>query len=161
MQTEPIAGGAVPSGTVHGLGVCDALRIELLPVQLPWLIDELEEMRGPLEEALGCASPGDEAAALRYELRLLRRLRAQLPPAGHAGPFTLVGPAVMVGEVVRGTLRNVAAALAELAQARPAADPEPLRATAAAAAAWTRTCLDCRAVEAFSFDPEAEPHGIW
>ena len=41
MQTEAIAGGAAPSGTVHGLGVCDALRVELQPCQLPWLIDEL------------------------------------------------------------------------------------------------------------------------
>ena len=60
--------------TVSGLGVCDALRLELAPVQLPWLADELDEMRGPLDEALARARADDaaeDAAGHKYELRLL------------------------------------------------------------------------------------------
>ena len=52
MQGKPIAVGDPPTGNVRGLGVCDVLEVEIAPVQLPWLIDELDEMRGPLEEQL-------------------------------------------------------------------------------------------------------------
>lgn len=147
--------------TVSGLGVCDALRVELASVQLRWLADELDEMRGPLEEALLRAradeSP-DEAAAHEYELRLLRMMRAQL---ADDRTTVFVGPTGMVDEAVRGALRNVVGALAELVGERDFADGERLRETAAAAEAWVRTFVDLRAVVAFNFDPEAEPSQPW
>ena len=147
--------------TVSGLGVCDALRLELEPVQLPWLADELDEMRGPLEEALARAREAgseDEATAHAYELRLLRMMRAQL--GDRPAPLVFVGPTGMVDEAVHGTMRNVVGALAELAHGS-AADPRRLRDAAAAADAWVRTFLDLRAVVAFNFDPEAEPSRPW
>jgi hypothetical protein len=154
---------AVVRRSVSGLGVCDALRLELEPVQLPWLADELDEMRGPLEEALARArteGTEDEAAAHRYELRLLRMMRAQIPDARAAAPMVFVGPTGLVDEAVRGTMRNVVGALAELAHGA-SAEPGRLRDAAAAADAWVRTFLDLRAVVAFNFDPEAEPSQPW
>lgn len=147
--------------TVSGLGVCDALRLELAPVQLPWLVDELDEMRGPLEEALLRAradEAADDVAAHEYELRLLRMMRAQLAD-GRTTVF--VGPTGMVDEAVGGAMRNVVGALAELVGDRDVADGERLRETAAAADAWVRTFVDLRAVVAFNFDPEAEPSRPW
>jgi hypothetical protein len=171
MQAEAIAGGATSSGTVRGLGVCDALSVELQPCQLPWLIDELEEMRGPLEDELqrlrcGCdGGDREELERSEYELRLLRMVRAQLPGAGRQErPVELVGPSGMIGEVALNTMRHVVDVLSDLAHARPAADPQVaarLRDTAAAANAWVRTVLDCRAVEAFSLDPDADPTAAW
>jgi hypothetical protein len=147
--------------TVSGLGVCDALRLELAPVQRPWLADELDEMRGPLEEALLRARADDaaeDAAAHQYELRLLRMMRAQL---ADDRTTVFVGPTGMVDEAVRGALRNVVGALAELVHDREAADGDRLLETAAAATAWVRTFVDLRAVVAFNFDPEAEPSRPW
>jgi len=70
---------------VSGLGVCDVWRLELWP----WLVDELEELRGPLEEALQHARAkqavdhsealADEVCAREYDLRRVRAMRAQLP----------------------------------------------------------------------------------
>jgi hypothetical protein len=148
-------------GTVCGLGVCDALKLELAPVQLPWLADELDEMRGPLEEALLRAraeESADEAAGHEYELRLLRMMRAQLVDDRST---VFVGPTGMVDEAVRGAMRNVVGALSELVHDRDRADEERLRETAAAANAWVRTFVDLRAVVAFNFDPEAEPSRPW
>jgi hypothetical protein len=148
-------------GTVCGLGVCDALRLELAPVQLPWLADELDEMRGPLEEALLRAradESADEAAGHEYELRLLRMMRAQLVDDRST---VFVGPTGMVDEAVRGAMCNVVGALSELVHDRDGADEERLRETAAAANAWVRTFVDLRAVVAFNFDPEAEPSRPW
>jgi hypothetical protein len=149
------------SRTVSGLGVCDALRLELTPVQLPWLADELDEMRGPLEEALLRAradEAADDAAAHEYELRLLRMMRAQLVDDRST---VFVGPTGLVDEAVRGAMRNVVGALSELVHDRGAADGDRLLETAAAANAWVRTFVDLRAVVAFNFDPEAEPSRPW
>lgn len=147
--------------TVSGLGVCDALRLELAPVQLPWLADELDEMRGPLEEALARARADDatdDAAGHEYELRLLRMMRAQLADERST---VFVGPTGMVDEAVGGAMRNVVGALSELVHDREAADAERLRETAEAANAWVRTFVDLRAVVAFNFDPDAEPSRPW
>lgn len=162
MQSEPSAPCAPPRRTVSGLGVCDALRLELQAVQLPWLADELDAQRGPLEEQLSRATDGEERERCRYQLRLLGLLRAQLPAAGHAAPFVIAGPAALTARIARGALRNAAAALSELAT-RPldAGPPERLRVTAAAACAWGTTVLDCQAVEAYDADPDAEPHDPW
>ena len=147
--------------TVSGLGVCDALRLELAPVQLPWLADELDEMRGPLDEALARARADDaaeDAAGHEYELRLLRMMRAQLADERST---VFVGPTGLVDEAVRGAMRNVVGALSELVHDREVADAERLRETADAANAWVRTFVDLRAVVAFNFDPEAEPSRPW
>jgi hypothetical protein len=173
MQSEPIAVGAAPSGSVSGLGVCDALRVELQPVQVPWLVDELEEMRGPLEETVRriradasaqCERAVADLATYEYELRLLRMMRAQLGAGQADEPTVFVGPAGLVGEAVRGAMRNAVGSLADLVHDRAVeqqAGREHLRATAEAAHAWVRTYLDLQAVVAFNFDPHAEPSQAW
>jgi hypothetical protein len=169
MQSEPSAVNASPArGTVSGLGVCDALRVELLSFQLPWLIDELEEMRGPLEEELQRARAAassatgdadDDEGARQYELRLLRVMRGQLPGKRVDGSVVFVGPSDMVVEAVRGAAGNVVHALVELMHDRAHSDEagcQRLRVTAAAAVAWVETLADCRAVTAFSLDADGD-----
>jgi hypothetical protein len=88
MQDQGIAGGHAPA-SVSGLGVCDVWRLELTAVQWPSLVDELEEVHGPLEEALRRAwaqqAVGDsadvahEVSAREYELLLVPMMRGQLP----------------------------------------------------------------------------------
>jgi hypothetical protein len=79
MQAQPIAGAL--QSPVRGLGVCDALELSLLLVQVPWLIDELEELQRPLEEELDRAPRAggvgwDEAQAERVVEEELRAVRA-------------------------------------------------------------------------------------
>ena len=167
MQFQPTAGGVAVSGTVRGLGVTDALELDLDAVQVPWLIDELDEVRIGFEEELQRAtdaSPGrpdaGESEALeraRDQVRTLRIMRARLPASDHHGRVTFVGPTALVLDLVGGTTRNVVAALSELVHGTSTGDPEwhaRVRNTAAAASAWVRTFLDCEAVELFSFDPD-------
>jgi hypothetical protein len=105
MRDQGIAGApcaSAPRLSVSGLGVCDVWRLELSTVQWPWLVDELEDLRGPLEEALQRAYAQqavddgetlvEEIAAREYELRLVRWMRAQLPAPGHDGPVVFTGP---------------------------------------------------------------------
>jgi hypothetical protein len=166
MRDQGIAGEAgtsAPGRSVSGLGVCDVWRLELSAEQWPWLVDELEDLRGPLEEALQLAYAErlvdrsdalvEEIAAREYELRLVRLMRAQLPAADHDGPVVFVGPADLVRELVGGTLRHLVDELGDIVDARSSG----LIHTAQAAAAWARTFIDCRALEAFSFDPAADP----
>jgi hypothetical protein len=155
---------------VRGLGVSDALQVELEDVQLSWLIDELEEMRGPLEESLQLArarcidDPADGAAAeeleaTEHQLRLLRMVRAQLPPSGHGGRVSFVGPTELVLDVVRETTRNVVAALSELVHGQDVGHGDwhtRVSQASGAAAAWVQTFLDCETVELFAFDPSAD-----
>jgi hypothetical protein len=158
------AGASAPGRSVSGLGVCDVWRLELSAVQWPWLVDELEDLRGPLEEALQRAHAqqavddskelADAISAREYELRLVRWMRAQLPERGHDGPVVFAGPADLVRELVGGTLRHVVDELGDLVDSRSHAR---LIETAAAAAAWARTFVDCWELESFSFDPSADP----
>ena len=170
MQVQPTVGGRASLGAVQGLGVSDALRLALSAVQVPWLVDELEELRGPYEERLlrlrSEADASDDPRAsdavrgAEYDLRLLRLMRAQVA-VGQPEPILFVGPSAMVAEIVRGTMRNVAEALGELAAARLSYEEgaeAQLRTTAAAAHAWVETFLACREVEAFTFD-DALSHG--
>ena len=165
MQRKPIAVGELPAGHVRGLGVCDALELELLPIQVPWLIDELDELRGPLEEQLQrerSAEPPDagRVEGIEYELRLLRLMRASLPSFGSTDAVRFVGPSGMVERLIRGAMVNVASTVIELAAA-DALDVFALRDAAAAAAAWATTLLDCSQVVRFNFDPDAEPKQQW
>ena len=94
-------------------------------------------------------------------------------------PVVVVGPAALMTELIRGSTRNVADALgealrgprldvdehtgsssgwrgAELPRVSPAIT-EKLRATAAAAQAFTGTYLDVVALQGYSFDSEYQP----
>ena len=169
MQWQPSADRRLPSGNVCGLGVCDALRVELAPAQLFWLIDELEEMRTPLEEEwqrLGAAlvdtddvETRRDLEALDYRLRLLRMMRAQLPGIHTTDTTTLVGPTAMVLEVVEGAMGSAVDALSAWVN-RTTSEPmtlDELVGAADAARAWVDTYVECRAVERFRFDPDADP----
>lgn len=174
MQDQGIAGmpgASVPSGSVSGLGVCDVWRLELSAVQWPWLADELDEVRGPLEEELQRAraahdvapdaNTAEELSAREYELRLLRAMRAQLPACDYRGAVVFVGPALLVRGLVTGSLCNVVGALSELVGApRPLSDRKArarLAATADAARSWAQTFVECQELEAFTFEPSADP----
>jgi hypothetical protein len=174
MQDQGIAGlpgASVPSGSVSGLGVCDVWRLELSDTQWPWLADELDELRGPLEEELQRArmahdtdpddDTADELAAREHELRLLRAMRAQLPACDYRGAVVFIGPAQLVRGLVAGSLCNVVGALSELVGApRRLSDGKArvrLAATADAAHSWAQTFADCQELEAFSFEPPADP----
>lgn len=173
MQNHRIAGepsAHAPRGSVSGLGVCDVWRLELSEVQWTWLVDELEDLRGPLEEALQRAwatqsvdrsdAVADEVSAREYELRLVRMMRAQLPAHGHGDGAVFLGPVELVRELVGGTLRNVVGSLSELVDAQHVSDREAharLLQTAEAAQAWARTFVECQELESFSFDPAADP----
>ena len=168
---------------VQGLGVSDALRIELEPSQVPWLADEIDALRDVVEDALAherarweavpesarrarlpeAVRAEDELDRIRYEARVLEMVRDQVVgrPDGEA-PVAVFGPARIMAELVRGTVRHVAATLGELLQTEPKADAgarAELVGTAAAAMAWTETYVECQAVEWFSFDPAADPAG--
>jgi hypothetical protein len=213
-----------PHGTVHGLGVVDALRIDLDPEQLPWLAAEIDTLRYCLEDELAhrCARyyelPGaakqDRRGRARdaerelerraYQLQALAMIREQVPISREAvaaavaspwrkpvdcitpavervegPPIAVVGPAALMTVLIRGATRNVADALgealrgpsldvdehtasrsgwrgAELPRVTPAT-AEKLRATAAAAQAFTATYLEVLAVQGYSFDPESQP----
>jgi hypothetical protein len=172
MQGEPIAINASAAARVCGLGVCDALRMDLDPVQLPWLIEELEEMRGPLEEQLEHARAEHERrddeesardlAEREYQLRLLRLMRTRLAVPGDERPTTFIGPSAMVSDVVRATMRNVTAALSELAHAQPGQEQgHNLKRTAAAVSAWVNTFVACQDVTSFNFDGDTDPGRQW
>lgn len=170
MRDQGIAGlpgASVPFGSMSGLGVCDVWRLELSAVQWPWLADELDELRGPLEEELQRARTAHdvdaddntavELSAREYELRLLRAMRAQLPAFDYRGAVVFVGPAPLVRGLVAGTLCNVVGTLSELVGApRRLSDRNArarLAATADAARSWAETFVDRHELEAFSFDP--------
>ena len=98
-STRQRANPSPPVGNVCGLGESHALRVELRPVQLPWLCDEIDELRRPIEEAVaverarydqltaGGADPRSpeacetdtEIARRNYQLKVLAMIREQLP----------------------------------------------------------------------------------
>jgi hypothetical protein len=127
--------GSQASPRVQGLGLCDALRVELAPCQIAAAIDELEERRGPLNEAYEHARTRwdevadrerepettklqEELSKSAYALRVLTMLRGQLPTARHETPVILVGPASTISSIVSAAVRNVADDLAELIRER-------------------------------------------
>jgi hypothetical protein len=159
-----------PARSVSGLGVCDVWRLELSAAQWPWLLDEIEEMRRPLENALERArteydtSPDGEAAAdldaRNYELKLLAMMRAELPAIPYREAIVFTGPVPLVRELVAGTVRNVVGTLAEAVDAQRMSSPggrERVAEVAGAAYAWAQTYLECEELERFSFDLEADP----
>ena len=169
MHANPNRPSGVPAGSVTGLGICDALRIELRAVQVPWLMDELDETWIALKEerrrsaattaSTGSSDDEDELNALEYRLYLLQLIRRQLR-ANPAEPIAVVGPGDMMSDLVRGTTLHVIETLAELAHVRSIRDAdseERLADAAEAAAAWVQTVRDCDAVELSNFDSDADP----
>ncbi len=138
--------------------------------QLPSLVDELEAFDRRLEEdarrawAAEAADPSEDAFndvwTREYELRLLRKMRAQLPAPDPAESVVLVGPSELMRELVRGALRRVVDALSDYVDANRPSEHETrtrLVATARAAYAWAQTWSDCEELELFRFDPPADP----
>jgi hypothetical protein len=152
--------------------VCDALRLDLAPIQrarleeqLTALIPELLARLEPLEAAARAREAVAEEALeeVRYELRLARLMQASVSAGAGDGSCVFVGPADMVAELVLACVRGAVATLDQLLrddEPDPPASPRLERA-AAAAAAWIRTFRDCRAVERFSFDPQVDPSVRW
>ena len=92
-QAPRPANPSPPLGTVHGLGESHALRVDLQPVQLPWLADEIDTLQATIREEheravnrhneLPPAARRGEAEAevhrRAYQLRVLAMIREQLP----------------------------------------------------------------------------------
>jgi hypothetical protein len=92
-QTPSAANPSPPLGSVHGLGESHALRVDLQPVQLPWLADEIDTLRATVREeheralarydelspAANRAEADAEVHRRAYQLRVLAMIREQLP----------------------------------------------------------------------------------
>src|SRR5215207_850678 len=128
-----------PAGNVHGLGLVDALRIDLQPAQLPWLAaeidivrycleDELEHVRarhGELPEAAKKERRPDARDAEQerdrraYQIQALAMIGQQVPISGeaegeHPGePIAVAGPAALMTMLIGGATRHAAEALGE------------------------------------------------
>lgn len=173
MREQPSAHQTRLSGTVRGLGVSDALRLELEPLQLAPLRDAVSAMARALElELERCAEvPAtsdpralEAQASAEYELRLAVMLRDRLAAGEHQRPIAIVAPTAMAVQLVTRCARDATAALAALVavEGPGAADAHAeLELRVAAAAAWVCTLLDCRVIEAFRFDPAADPGLPW
>src|SRR3954454_13988447 len=104
MQSERTVEEAALSGGVRGLGVCDVLRLELVPAQLPQLVEQVEGLRARLEReirrrplATSFADPreAEHSKCAQYELRLVELLRDGLPVGEVSEAFAMSGPAGM------------------------------------------------------------------
>jgi hypothetical protein len=171
MQWDRTAATADLSGSVRGLGVSDALRLELVPLQHARLAEQLEALGAAVESKFAAQQDAadsrreeavDVVAALRYERHLAQLMRAGLDASDARAPFAFVGPTGMVLELVGACLAGVVAELGqrlagEAADGSQAALDRAMEATAA----WLRTFAECRAVERFRFDPEADPGRAW
>jgi hypothetical protein len=171
MRDQRIAGRERAS--VSGLGVCDVWRLELSAEQWPWLVDALDEIRGPLEEELrrawaqqavdDSADTAHEVSARGYELRLVRMMRDQLPASSQRDGIVFVGPAELVRELVPAVLTKVVDALSSCVRDLQTTEAESrarLLETAAAADAWARTLIECLDLEACNLDPTADPVSV-
>jgi hypothetical protein len=101
-----------PAGNVDGLGLVDALRIELEPVQLPWLAVEIDTLRYCLEDELAhrralraeppraakherrsCTREAEQELERReYQLQALAMIREQLPMSGEVAANAASSP---------------------------------------------------------------------
>jgi hypothetical protein len=101
-----------PAGNVHGLGLVDALRVELQPEQLPWLATEIDTVRYCLEDELEHMSARyeelpeaarkesrhdardaeEELERRAYQLQALAMVGDQLPISTAATAATVAGP---------------------------------------------------------------------
>jgi hypothetical protein len=150
---------ATPSaGSVRGLGICDALFVELQPRQVSACVDEIEALARVLKVAL--ASGSDDSERERYELRVLGgALSRLLEPVDRDNPV-LLGPAPLVSQIVAGAASEAVTQLHETVDANRGADERArteLRRLSDDAAAWMDTYLDALAVQWFCFDPDFSP----
>jgi hypothetical protein len=106
------AGTPPPAGGVQGLGLVDALRIDVDPPQLPWLVAEIEIVQYCLEDELAhqrkrLERPPAQARARRrpraldaeqalkrrvHQLRALAMIRDQLPISSEAARIGTADP---------------------------------------------------------------------
>jgi hypothetical protein len=149
------------TGRVHGLGIADALRVELEPLQVGWFVDEVDTTMAVLLEALEDPANARECEERAYELQVLAMIREQVPAGGSAEPIAVVGPMGTMTSIVSGAVRSVTGELSErVDEEEPRGDARAqatLRQLAAAAHAWTETYLECQAVEHYAFDTEYSP----
>jgi hypothetical protein len=95
-----------PLGNVHGLGESHALRVDLQPVQLPWLADEIDTLRATIREeheralarndelppAAQRAEADAEVHRRAYQLRVLAMIREQLPLNSAVAAASIASP---------------------------------------------------------------------
>lgn len=153
MQQDRIVSPARVAGSVRGLGVCDALRVELAPVQWAGLERGMGERVAALERRVGelrRVGEHDELDRARETLRLLLRMKADVPGS------VITGPADLVVELVETCLADAIMRVAERQTGAPAgraAWADELE----AAGAWIATALDCAVVTEFCFEPGLDP----
>jgi hypothetical protein len=214
-RTAGTANAPPTIGNVHGLGVVDALRVDLKLVQLPWVADEIDHLCDSIEKDLAREQAAyddlpdvekeqrwprareleQQLDRRTYQLCALTMVQAQMPTRGGpaadvANPslpgeedvgdaITVVGPAVLITELIGGATRTVADALRvalsrhdddrerspestprlgnpQLPELTPSAAAR-LGALAAAAHALTDTLLHVSALQAYTFDPDYTP----
>lgn len=167
-------------GSVQGLGLTDALRVELRMCQVSDFVEVVEELRGPLVEAYvharrdwlslsrgetvappeAVSAAEEELSIAAYKLRVNAAIRAQMPPTRADEPIMVVGPATTISAIIDGATRDVAEEVGEMLADAPrlGVDLEtamPQR--AAALQAWVQTYVDCRAMGSYNFDPNWDP----
>jgi hypothetical protein len=147
MQEHRSAHSAPMPTTVRGLGVCDALRVELAPRQAEDFQRALEARITALEQRLAGADDDE-----RHVLRILRGMRTR--------ESVVVGPAGLVLDLVQTCFAEAVDALTHHLH-RGAEPLARLEHHTQAAAAWIKTLSDCRAVEGYSFEPDADPSHAW
>jgi hypothetical protein len=99
-----------PASSVHGLGLVDALRVDVQPAQLPWLAAEIDVLHYCLEDELAHqraryderAANEDASPAVReaereldrraYQLQALAMVRDQLPLSSEAATASVALP---------------------------------------------------------------------
>jgi hypothetical protein len=156
MQQDRTVSPARVAGSVRGLGVCDALRVELAPVQWSGLERGLGAVVATLERRVGelrATGEQDELERTREALRLLTRMKEDVPGC------VLTGPADLVVELVETCLAD---AVTRVSQRMAASGGGPPRCAAwldelEAAGAWVATALDCAVVTEFCFEPGLDP----
>jgi hypothetical protein len=100
-----------PAGTVHGLGLVDALRVDLQPAQLPWLVAEIDIVRYCLEDELehvrarynelpetakkqrraDAREAEEELERRAYQIQALAMIGQQVPISGEAAAAMVAG----------------------------------------------------------------------
>jgi hypothetical protein len=130
-----------------------SVRLDLQPLELPVLIDELltriEALAGSLREEHelhGQVTPDRLRDATDWLAEYRDLLAAISDDRGHSGvehAISVITPTPLADQVVRACARSAAEQLAELLRNR-AADRQRLRPAAKAAAAWTDTLVDLR-----------------
>ncbi|MEA2364358.1 MAG: hypothetical protein QOD71_3503 [Thermoleophilaceae bacterium] len=105
-QAPRSANPSPPLRTVHGLGESHALRVDLQPVQLPWLADEIDTLRASIREehervlarsdelppAANRAEAEAEVHRRAYQLRVLAMIREQLPLSSAVAAAAIASP---------------------------------------------------------------------